>query len=50
MQAVIIRGIDANIDFTKIASDNAKTKVTGGISVDEPYQLYTGMILIFLQL
>jgi hypothetical protein len=27
-----IRGIDANIDFSKIATDNAKTKVTGGIA------------------
>lgn len=34
-----IRGIDANIDFSKI---NAKTKVTGGVSVVSRYQLYTG--------
>jgi len=37
-----IRGIDANIDFTRMATDNAKTKVTGGISVVSRYQLYTG--------
>ena len=37
-----IRGIDANIDFSKIATDDARIKVTGGVSVVSRYQLYTG--------
>ena len=37
-----IRGIDANIDLSKIVKDNAKTKVTWGTSVVSRYQLYTG--------
>lgn len=37
-----IRGVDANIDFSKIATDNARIKVMGGVSVVSRYQLYTG--------
>ena len=37
-----IRGIDANIDISKIANDDPKTKVTAGLSVISRYQQYTG--------
>ena len=37
-----VRGIDANIDLSKIAKDNPKTKVTTGFSVISRYQQYTG--------
>ena len=37
-----IRGFDANIDFSKMASDDPKTRITGGFSVISRYQLYTG--------
>ena len=37
-----VRGIDANIDLSRIAKDNSKTKLTTGFSVISRYQEYTG--------